>query len=453
MRTRSLGHALVTLAVTAAVVGPMTASAAPTQAEVALHLAGTTVAVGGPAKTLTLGVDTRGRFVTLAQAVVTFEFRRAAAALRLAAVDGGWKSCTPGPGRLVCVLPADWDLYGDRDVLPAVAVTAPAGAPVGGTAAVAATLTDRGIGSVTTAAKVRLTEHLALAVGVDEEVAAAPDSGFSRTLVVRNNGRKPIAGLVAEFDGSYNVDSAETSFRNCRYDEDGYLLSCSFDRVLAPGRSYRAVVPMWVDGAAHAPGRQLSRVTWLTAAEAADEQSPAVGAAPGTGPELVLAEVTGPAPRTRAGDAGAPAHVSRTHVTVTGRHGADVAVVGSAVPGRVGRTVDLTVTLANHGPADLETLTDDAAVAAVDVTLPAGVTLVEEPEAFCETRDTGAYRCYSAEPVLAAGDIEEIVFTVRVDALVGDGGGRAVLVTDDPDLVLHQDLDSINDVGSLVVTG
>ncbi|GGK05937.1 hypothetical protein GCM10010123_39880 [Pilimelia anulata] len=450
MRTPPIGHALILLGLIATVIGPVTASAAPTQAEVHISVGAAAVAPGAPARRARVTVDTRGRFVTLDRAVVTFDLRRAAGLVRIAAADDDWHSCTAAGTRLVCALPPDWDLYGEGDVLPRVTLTALPGARVGAVGSITTTLADPRIGSVTTGSKVRVVEHVDLVAGADEEVRAAPDSGFVRALEVRNNGRKPVDGVVARFDGSYNVDSAETDFRNCRYDADGYLLSCVFPTELAPGRAYRTEVPMWVDGNAHAPGRQLSRVTWQTLDEAADDLTPRADVRLGGGAELTLAAVRG-GPPARRGDTAVPGNVSRVFVAVTGRHAADVAVVGSAVRGRAGDAVELTTTLANHGPADLETLDEDTAVAAVDITLPPGVTVVEEPDAFCDPPRGRTYRCYSSEAVLAAGDIEEIVFTVRIDRVEPGAAGRAELVTDDADLVLGEDGDAINNAGVLAI--
>lgn len=447
-------HVLILSGVTALVVGPVSASAAPTQADVAISLRNAVVAADGPTKNLRVRVDSRGRFVPLADGTVTYEYR-GPAGVRLVAPTRGWESCGGRADRLVCALPSYWDLYGENDVLPAVGLRAAAVRPgVAGTLRV--TFADPHVGSVTTTARVRVTEGAALVVGADREVAVRPAQRFVRDLVVRNDGDRPVSGVVATFDGTHNLAAAGTDFRNCRYAPDGYLLSCEFRTVLAPRRTYRAAMPMRVDARAHAPGAQSSWVKWAPIAHAPEELVPAAGARYGGGPDLTLAAVPRSAREApvRAADGPRPPHVSVTTVKVAGRNPADVGLVGTVVRSARGRTVALTATVVNHGPADLEARYDDSAVVGVDITLPVGVTVVEEPEAYCESPRAGTYRCYTSDAVLRAGGAEEIVFRVRVDALVPGGSGAAVLVTDDADLAHHRgDPQPANDAAALTVAG
>lgn len=454
MRPPPWAHALILAGVTALMVGPVSASAAPTQADVAISLRNVVVAADGPVKNLRVRVDSYGRFVPLADGTVTYEYR-GAAGVRLVAPAAGWESCGGRADRLVCALPSYWDLYGENDVLPPVGLRAAAVAS-GAVGTLRVTFADPRVGSVTTRARVRVTEGAALVVGADQEVAVRPAGRFVRDLVVRNDGDRPVAGVVAKFDGTHNLAAAGPQFRNCRYAVDGYLLSCEFRTVLAPRRTYRTALPMRVDPRAHAPGAQASWVKWAPVTHAPEELGSAADARYGGGPELALRAVSRPtrdAPLRSAGGT-RPPHVSVTTVRVAGRNPADVGLVGTAVRSGAGRTVALTVTVVNYGPADLEARYEDSAVVGVDITLPVGVTVVEGPEAYCESPRAGTYRCYTSDSVLRAGGAEEIVFTVRVDALVPGGAGAAALVADDADLAhVGSDPRPDNDVAALTVAG
>ncbi|GGK28627.1 hypothetical protein GCM10010124_21660 [Pilimelia terevasa] len=458
MRTHPVGHALVVLGLVGAVAAPVVGATAAPSVAASVYLYDVTVAAGGAAKAEELYVDTAGAPVTLNRATVTYDYRDAAAVVRLAAAadpadEDRWESCTAAPGRLTCRLPAGWTLRGEGDALPEVRVAAADGAALHAAGQVTTTLADPAIGTTAVTSRVRVGERADLRAAADPPLSAEVDGGFTRSLGVTNAGRRPVEGVVAVFEGTHHVVDADTDYGNCHY-ADGVLRYCYFAGPLAPGRTYRTSLPMHVAARAYAPGVQASTVTWLTRAEAEDAIDADSVGEPGDGAPLLLrldrraARVAPPAADHADGDR-AP-NTATAEIDVTGVNGTDVAVSGSTVHARPGDTVDLRVGYAVAGPAALEAPEGLRAVTAVDVTLPLGVTVVEDPDGCSEVGER-TWRCYASARYLAVGAGEECAFTVKVNRIVDDGAGEVALVTDDPAVQHRSDDRSENDTAALRV--
>ncbi|GGK37506.1 hypothetical protein GCM10010124_32880 [Pilimelia terevasa] len=450
MRKTAIGCGVAVLALfgglTAA--GPAGAAAAAANE---IYLGDATLAPGATSDANALYVNFDSDFLFVQNATVTYDYSKAAGVVGITSDDEDWDSCTAGTGKLNCKL-SEWELYDGSDVLPTVALNAPANAKVGASGTVTVTMTDAATGTLTTASRVRVAEAVDLVAGAAQKATAAVNGTFDQKVSVRNGGKKAVTGVVAVFGGTNNVVDDETDYANCNYDADGVAVSCAFDDTLAVGRTYTATIPMLVGAAAMAPGRQRSEITWMTPAEAEDAIDEDDAGEPGEGDPLVLTEAKG----VRAGeqaDANPDNNTSVTDVTVTGKNGADVAVAGSTATGKVGSTVELELTYTNNGPADLETTDENLAVTAVDVTLPQGTSIVGDPDQGCELLEGSTYRCYAFGALLAVGESEWCAFQVRVDRIVPNGAGRVSLVTDD-EFVLHKsDTNAANNSAQLVVKG
>ncbi|GGJ76096.1 hypothetical protein GCM10010123_02580 [Pilimelia anulata] len=460
MRMHPVGHALVALGLVGAVAAPVSAAPAPAGAAASIYLYDVTVAQGGSAKYEELYVNTQGEPVELAQATVTYDYSKAAGVLSVTGTadpddEDSWESCTTGTGKLTCRLPAGWELDGeDDDALPEVAIKAAANAKVGATGDINVTLTDKSVGTANVTSRVRVGENVDLAAGAATTVSAALNSGFDRTISVKNNGRKAVNGVIAVFDASNNLVDDETDYSNCNYDEDGYLLFCRFDTVLAVGKSYSAKVPMWVAEGATAPGQQASEVTWMTTAEAEDAIDEDDQGEPGESDALALAQARAPLAREgEQADGNGDNNSSTVTVNVTGKNGSDVAVTGSTTTAKVGAEVELKIGYVNNGPADLETLNEELALTAVDVVLPQGVTLISEPVGCEEGEADNTWRCYADSTLLANGEGEECSFHVKVNRIVANGAGRVTLVTNDEFVTHKSDLNAQNNTAQLIVKG
>lgn len=421
------------------------ANAAP--AATGIYISDATLAPGGVREGVELTIAFDEDFLLLADTTVVYDFGKAAQVVAVTSDDEDWDTCAASGTKLTCKL-TEWEVYDGDDILPTVTLTAPKDAKVGATGEVAVTLTDTGAGKFTTTSRVRIGEAVDLKAGGAQKLTVAKDKGFARTLQVTNAGRKVVESAVAVFEGTNNVVDDGTDFNNCGYDEDGYVVACTFAQHLAAGKTYAAALPMLVGDGAMAPGRQRSEVLWMTAAEAEDYLGEEAGE-PGGGEALQLQPARRRADQadTNPGD-----NSSVADITVTGKHGLDVSVTGTTASGKPGSEVELVVQYTNNGPADLETVDEDKAVTAVDVTLPDGVTLVGEPDQGCELLTGRTYRCYAWSPLLAVGDSEWCTFRVRIDR--AGGKGSVTLAGDEYTLLqLADDLDKGNNAADLVIKG
>ncbi|MGW2177133.1 hypothetical protein ACWCXX_03365 [Streptomyces sp. NPDC001732] len=239
---------------------------------------------------------------------------------------------------------------------------------------------------------------------------AQPGAVQTVPFTVTNKGGERSEGLTARFTASYGLEFLD-KYAECAYDaiggDDGYApmteVSCSFDQVIEPGGSFVLPAPLRVALAAHAYGERLD-----------------ITVEPGNGATDLADE-----------DNYAMARFTAVNT-------ADFAAQGAKVTGAAGETVTAELGFRNNGPAWIGNLGSGDPVAAVDLTVPDGVTVTSAP-AECEPRTlsggyypqrVGAPR-YSCEmPYWALPDTaRSLPFQLRIDRVVPDATGRVVLTT------------------------
>ncbi|MEU8659943.1 hypothetical protein AB0C31_25000, partial [Actinoplanes philippinensis] len=270
-------------------------------------------------------------------------------------------------------------------------------------------------------------------VGGPQQVTAALGERFDATLSVTNSGDTAVDGVSLVFDTLWAHEDVQ-QFSNCEYD-GGLVRACVFGQTLAPGASYRLVVPFRVRADTYAPGRQDATFKWQAASEHVS------AGAPGTGPVLRLQEGE------RIGTGEDPNWQEFT-LNVTGNQGTDLVAVGGTAAGWVGGVVEAEVGVRNDGPATLDFSRAGIGPATVVVTPPAGTSIVSADGCY---RVTAAQATCETEYRLTVGESKTWKLGLRIDRSVPGAAGS---VTVNPDCKCQRflgDLDKSNNTAALIV--
>ncbi|GAA4594765.1 hypothetical protein BJY16_001428 [Actinoplanes octamycinicus] len=270
-----------------------------------------------------------------------------------------------------------------------------------------------------------------LLAGAPQELSAALGDDFEVTLSVTNTGATALRGVGVTLYTDRGFEPTE-QFSNCYYNSQGTPTSCTFDESLEPGKSYRVVLPYQVRADTYAPGRLSGQFAWQTGG------GPGAGTA-GTGGVLPLHEGD------RAGESESGS-LQTVDVAVTGTNGVDLVAIGDAVSGAAGDQVQATVGVRNDGPASLDASGGGSSLADVEVTLPAGTSVVSAPG--CRRGDAAHYSC-SAPLRFPAGTTSTWTFTLEIDKVVPDAQGT-VEVNPPCQCVRVADRNDANDTALLV---
>ncbi|MFG3498052.1 hypothetical protein [Streptomyces sp. NPDC047928] len=202
-------------------------------------------------------------------------------------------------------------------------------------------------------------------------------------------------------------------------------VDCAFDEVVAPGASFTLPKPLTATVAPFALNERLD-----------------VGVQPGGGVEDLSPEDNG------------------GQATVRAVNTADFAVRGAKVTGAAGETVPMNLTFRNKGPAWVANLGSGEPVAAVDLIVPEGATVMSAPEN-CDPRTldggwtadrVGAPRYLCDVPMVVAEDQKlTYAFQLRVDTVVAGATGDVTLRAPWGDKPLAFDPNPKNDTGKVVL--
>ena len=322
------------------------------------------------------------------------------------------------------------------------ALTAGETAVAGASGTVPATFEAEGIEPVTRQAAVRVVGAVDLAGGPGVSLSRQPGAAFDVPLVVRNVGRTVAEGAAVIFHHDYSFEGT-TQFSNCRY-RNGEVTACVFDQALRPGATLRGVMPYKLRADTYAPGSDAAELQWLTPAELQDHESllqksgQTLGTS-GEGEVLTLqgASTANNAARGRQNQGGVNGSEIRqadinpdnnwatVNVRVTGVNGADLVAIGAELTGAAGDVVTAEVGVRNAGPATIDFNRSGEPISHVAVTIPAGATLVEAPEA-CSPDRSGRYLCFGGS-FLPVDGTETYAFKLRVTTVVPDARGPVVV--------------------------
>ncbi|MEU6547833.1 hypothetical protein [Streptomyces sp. NPDC046859] len=220
------------------------------------------------------------------------------------------------------------------------------------------------------------------------------------------------------------VPSNCRAFKTWGYDEipTGAMALCEFDQPLKPGVVYAPEGGLKIGAMDRALYERLD--VSVTDYEAYPGDEATSGPVPGTGPALKLVEQPDATPYEPGTPVEEDAHFKRTPVTAANT--ADFQVLGGALKGRVGDTVDLRVGFVNAGPAWVQVYRDGVPLAEVLVKLPAGTTVTKQQG--CEKVSSGTYRCPYDLPWADEDEEYARTFKVRIDKAVAGAKGSATLV-------------------------
>lgn len=129
--------------------------------------------------------------------------------------------------------------------LPQLKVEAKEGAEVGRSGKLPITFTADGVEALTTTPTITVAEDVDLVAGpVAVRATAKPDALVEAPIEIRNNGTKPVDGVVARFTGETAGLRIAGRYTNCVYRTNGDESWCRFDQELAPGTTYRVGAPV-----------------------------------------------------------------------------------------------------------------------------------------------------------------------------------------------------------------
>ncbi|MEV6492065.1 hypothetical protein AB0M20_26120 [Actinoplanes sp. NPDC051633] len=420
---------LAGLAVAGAVIGMSSAPAfaAPKAADIAIILTDVTVPIGetgalfGP-------LFYADEQVSVEDPTITYELSDGLTGVRLSEGDGVGDCESASPTKLVC---SSWmpleigpELFGGYfDAALVAGETAEPGA----TGTVTATFSGTDLDPVTSQFKVRVAEAVDLTAGAPTTVQASPGQSFDTTYAVSNSGDKAINGPSAFFFNDWAFESDE-QYSNCLY-ADGELQSCTFDETLEPGSSWETTMSYKLRADTMAPGHEAGEARWVTEAELEDfyqyaEQLGVEKGTPGTGDELSLDEAAAKrAQRAPQADKNPEDNWSYVDVEVTGKNGADLAAVGSAVTGKAGDEVKATAGVRNVGKATVDLSRAGFPAAVTQVQAPEGTSFVAAPDVCAEREGRPyIYECYS-DYIFKAGEEETYEFVLHIDRVVPNAKG------------------------------
>lgn len=279
--------------------------------------------------------------------------------------------------------------------------------------------------------------------GAAQKLSAAVGESFNVTLSVTNTGATTVDGVAVYFGTTWGFEPT-SQFSNCVYDANG-LRACTFDQDLAPGKSYRLVVPYRVYADAYAPGGLNGQFHWMPLSA----YTPPSGSAGGGG-RLAIQEGD------RLGESPAGSW-QLVDVDVTGTNGADLVAVGTTLSGRVGDVVDATVGVRNNGPATLDWTLTGTSPGLVRVTIPGGTSVVTVP-AGCglagaeEQSQNGVaqYLCETAT-LFKANTTTNWKFGLKIDSATSGAAGSVEVNPACQCQRFSADLDKSNNTAQLMV--
>ncbi|MDQ7904110.1 LPXTG cell wall anchor domain-containing protein [Phytohabitans sp. ZYX-F-186] len=437
-------------------------AAAP--AELAVYVADTTVAIGGPG--LVDGPTVAAsESVVLHEPTMTFDATDLAGVVDVAEPDGFGDCTSPSARVLVCTKPYEVSLDegGLRGLFDVVLEAAP-GAEAGDSGKLKVTFGAQGLAPVSHEGTVRVGDGVDVAAGPDVKLSAAPGQAFTASPRVANVGETAVEGVTVLFENDEELHPG-TRYSNCRYSGDD-VRSCTFGGTLRPGATYAGAFAFVLDPANVAPSDELASVRWLTNAEYEDlvaylEDRGVSPGEPGTEGEVALTEVAGVEAGRVQADIDPFDNSSLLEITVTGQHGVDLAAVGDTAAGAAGDTVAVEVGVVNNGPADLDTNGSGEPVTSVRVAIPTGTTAVAAPAECFPLKGGGMDPDHPGEPgardylclpaiSLAAGEADLVTFQLRIDEVLADATGTVTINGEDAP-TFERDTDPANDTAKIVV--
>ncbi|MFI1993847.1 Ig-like domain-containing protein [Actinoplanes sp. NPDC020271] len=241
----------------------------------------------------------------------------------------------------------------------------------------------------------------ALIAGATQDFSAAPGERSDLTLSVTNLGDTAVDGAVVTFDTVWAFEDLER-FSNCEYTGDGQARACVFDQTLAPGKSYRLVMPFRVRADTRAPSVQEAFFQWLPAS------GHIAAGVPGTGAAVRLQEGD------RIGES-TDGNGQRVTATVTGDRGTDLVAIGGTVAGLVGDTVETEMGVRNAGPATLDFSRAGIGAGNVVMRAPEGTSVLSAPGCY---RVTAVWALCQTAYLLKVGEAKTWKVTLRIDKSV-----------------------------------
>lgn len=288
-------------------------------------------------------------------------------------------------------------------------------------------------------------------------VSVAPGGTADAAVTVGNATRRPVSMVKLRLTATRSR-SFPATFANCRYGRvpGGNVAECLFDATLDPGAFYSLSAPITTSIAtdAMAPGRLDLVYSWTKPGDPGYDTDHGADT-PGTGPALSLVPLAEGAEK---GDY----YIGFARVDVIGNQRPDAVATETAVTGRAGTTVDVTLSGGNKGPAVIEG--SNAHVGFARFTVPDGTTVTRVPQGCAANNPDGSgeagpgekvYHC-SFDDVIEVKAAKSWTFGLRLDK-PGTHTGTIRVVPEDgfhdtnPE-PFEGDADTANDTAQVTVT-
>ncbi|MFD8690704.1 peptidase [Streptomyces sp. NPDC059651] len=253
-----------------------------------------------------------------------------------------------------------------------------------------------------------------------------------------NNGTRAAEGVLLTLRYTRGMAFTER-YENCEYSESDLGMGspgawttalCSFDGSYEPGATYTLVEPPTIKATPHAfYDSFLYRVNEDGSAARAAERA---GARYSSGKGATLTLRKAPSPRSADLEPGD----NQQDVDFQTANSADFAAYGARAEGAAGATVEATVGFRNRGPAWIGYIRSGEDVATVDLTVPAGATVVGKPDSCRGVTADGDYRenqkaaprYFCSTPMSVREDADfALPFKLKIDKVVAGASGKVTV--------------------------
>ncbi|WP_244187761.1 hypothetical protein [Streptomyces regalis] len=260
----------------------------------------------------------------------------------------------------------------------------------------------------------------------------APGAAFAAPVTLANKGNRTADRTLLTLFTSRGVKLRDPVPSNCEFNDasTGRTLLCVLDEKAAPG-SYQTL-PLSFRAKDNALFDRIDYSVQPYSEQALADQRHGQVFTSGTGAELNLSPASPTDEETN----------SYRILSVRATNTADYRLTGSQVSGAAGEVVQASVTVRNHGPAWVASLSAGDPAATVDVNIPAGTTVTAKPEN-CEARTASGgyrdeqlgaprYRCFSPIYLTEAGaeSTHRFIFDLRINEVIPGSSAASAIWND-----------------------
>ncbi|MFI6646452.1 peptidase [Streptomyces sp. NPDC050529] len=347
----------------------------------------------------------------------------------------GDANCTITGTTAVC---HDWGVYPGLSTVAELDVTAAKGSKDGDTGAIKVTAEADGATFASFTARVGIGGPDLSMKRLPFKTQLKPGDSQPAPITFTNNGTRAAEGVLLTLRHTRGMAFTER-YRNCEYSESELGMGspgawttalCSFDGSYEPGVTYTLAEPPSIKATTRAFYDSFLYAVTEDGSAARAAQRAGARYSSGEGATLTLRK----APSARSADLEPGDNQQEVDFQTT--NSADFAAYGARVKGAAGATVEATVGFRNRGPAWVGYIRSGEDVATVDITVPAGATVVDQPESCRGVTADGEYRenqkaaprYFCSTPMSVREDADfALPFKLKIDKVVAGASGKVLV--------------------------